>query len=103
MIQIWYALLKLILKIIFSAVTLPSLKELIVQEDDTSFNSQRWLLLQWLLGVNEEKISEIRTSTQSKFIRVVSLTLEYLLSVRKKCLHSKHKLFEMNQFGYIFF
>lgn len=84
------------------AVTLPSLKELIVQEDESSFDSQRWFLLQWLLGVDEEKISKIRTSTDSKFIRVVSLTLEFLLSVRKKYLHKKHKLFETNQFGLLY-
>lgn len=84
------------------AVTLPSLKELIVQEDESSFDSQRWFLLQWLLGVDEEKISKIRTSTDSKFIRVVSLTLEFLLSVRKKYLHKKHKLFETNQFGHFY-
>lgn len=62
-------------------VALPSLKDLIVQEDDTSFDLNRWLLLHWLLGVDENEISKIRASGDSKFIRVATLTVMFLLSV----------------------
>lgn len=62
-------------------MALPSLKDLIVQEDDPTFGSERWMLLQWLLGVDEDEISEIRASEGSNFIRVASLTVKFLLSV----------------------
>lgn len=66
-------------------MVLPTLKGLIVQEDDTSFDSDRWILLQWLLGVDENEISAIKESADSKFIRVVTLTVKFLLLVSVIC------------------
>lgn len=62
-------------------MALPSLKDLIVQEDDMTFSSERLMLLQWLLGVNGDEISKIRASAGSNFIRVATLTVKFLLLV----------------------
>lgn len=69
-------------------MVLPTLKDIIVQEDDTSFDMDRWFLLQWLLDVDENEISAIKESADSKFIRVVTLTVKFLLLVSVIC-HKK--------------
>lgn len=55
--------------------------DLIVYENDTTFGSEKWKLLQWLLGVDEDGIWEMRASAHSNFIRVATLTVKFLLSV----------------------
>ncbi|XP_055326141.1 uncharacterized protein LOC129579977 [Sitodiplosis mosellana] len=64
--------------IIYPTMPLPSLKELLVEEDNMRFDNSRWSLFKWLIGLNEESISDIRSSNDSKFIRIVSLTLTFL-------------------------
>ncbi|XP_031628705.1 uncharacterized protein LOC116344351 [Contarinia nasturtii] len=65
----------------YPPMQLPSLEDLIVNENDARFNDQRWTLLQWLLDLEEETILQIRDELPvkcSKLIRVVLLTLKFL-------------------------
>ncbi|XP_055304272.1 uncharacterized protein LOC129569461 [Sitodiplosis mosellana] len=62
----------------YPTLALPSLQELLIAEQDKSFDQFRWALLQWLLDLSEETISKINGS--KKQLRVVLLTLNFLLS-----------------------
>lgn len=64
-------------------MTLPSVVDLIAKEDDHSVAESRWGLMMWLLNIDKDSLSKIRTSADSKYIRVVNLTLQFLSSVRK--------------------
>lgn len=66
-----------------SSLSFPSVKELIVDENDEQFTDLRWSLFQWLINSDAETISKIRTSSDSKYIRIVRFTLKLLLSVSK--------------------
>lgn len=76
--------MKNFIEIIFT-VALPSLKNLMMQDTVSIYNPYKWSLLQWLLGVSDDVISEFRTSANSKFIRVVNLTLKFLITVSLFC------------------
>lgn len=74
----------------------------IVEEEIASFDESRWLLLGWLLELNEETISYFRESKDVKYIRAVLLTLMFLLKVnlilKKMFYYSKHVLIENLKF-----
>ncbi|XP_031619086.1 uncharacterized protein LOC116338142 isoform X2 [Contarinia nasturtii] len=63
--------------IIYPSMPLPSLVNLIIDEDNKSFNESRWCLLQNLLDLDEETISKINNA--KKQLRIVLYTLKFLL------------------------
>ncbi|XP_055304268.1 uncharacterized protein LOC129569458 [Sitodiplosis mosellana] len=65
-------------KIIYPPMPLPSLENLIMREDVSSFDESRWSLFGWILELNEECISAIKSSIDSKYIRAVLFTLRLL-------------------------
>ena len=61
-------------------MTFTSHDDLLVEEDVT-FENSRWELFQWLIGLEDiEIIKQIETN----FLRMVSWTLAFLLSVGQK-------------------
>lgn len=66
-------------------MNLPTLQQLIIQEDDESFANERWALFQWMLDLDEETFANIKHNPEmadNKFMRIVLYTLLFLLSVR---------------------
>lgn len=63
----------------------PSLKQLIIQEEDSSFDDSRWFYFGWLLGFDNRFIIKVRSQFYSKFMRIVSYTLKFLVMVRAQC------------------
>lgn len=68
-------------------VELPSLQELLVDENNKRFDNSRWSLFFWLIGLDE--ISHATSPDSSKFLRIVLLTLTYLQYVCKETLTSQ--------------
>ncbi|XP_055326137.1 uncharacterized protein LOC129579973 [Sitodiplosis mosellana] len=64
----------------YPTMALPSLKELLIEEEDKSFDLSRLSLLMWLLDLSEETMSKINSS--KKQMRIVLLTLNLLLTHR---------------------
>lgn len=60
-------------------VHLPNLVDLIVKENDKSFNVTRWSLFQWLIGLDDKTISKINDAP--KHLQIVLMTLMFLLAV----------------------
>ncbi|XP_055326138.1 uncharacterized protein LOC129579974 [Sitodiplosis mosellana] len=66
--------------IIYPALALPTLNDLIIEEDNQQFAEPRWSLLQWLLDLDGKDITSIKKACDSKYIRIVLITLKFLLS-----------------------
>ncbi|XP_055326140.1 uncharacterized protein LOC129579976 isoform X2 [Sitodiplosis mosellana] len=66
------------MEIIYPPMQMPSLIELIVEEDCKSVDWCRWYLLRWLLDVPKAPITKIETSQSSKYMRIATLTLDFL-------------------------
>lgn len=60
---------------------LPSIHELLIEEQDKSFDQSRWRALDWILGLDEKTIPKIDDSTSKKELRIVLMTLKFLLFV----------------------
>lgn len=62
-------------------MTLPSLNQMIIEYKDTFTDGYRWGLFAWLLGFDNEFISKVRNSFETKFMRIVQYTLKFLVLV----------------------
>ena len=60
---------------------LPSIHELLIEEQDKSFDQFRWRVLEWALGLDEETTRKINDSTSKEELRIVLMTLKFLLFV----------------------
>lgn len=67
---------------------MPTLNQLILDENDVTFDDARFSLLIWLLDTDEEVITQFKTSKQSKYIRIVRLTLNLLTTVCINFIHN---------------
>lgn len=81
---------------------LPSLIDLIVNEDDRTFDESRWSILHWLLfRMDQAPISEMRKSNNSKYIRIASLTLDFLKHVSRIFFFCNHIYFDQVISGFL--
>ncbi|XP_031619155.1 uncharacterized protein LOC116338187 [Contarinia nasturtii] len=68
--------------ILYPTMELSPVENLICNENDPTFDEERWSLLRWLLSLNKDIVAKIMTSDETKFIKIVSLTTEFLLKHR---------------------
>lgn len=62
-------------------VGLSSTQQIIMDESNKEFDEARWSLFKWILDFDIETISNIKASNDSKYLRIVQFTLNFLLSV----------------------
>lgn len=60
---------------------LPGIHDLLIEEQDKSFDPFRWRTLEWVLGLDEETMAKINGSSSKKELRIVLMTLKFLLFV----------------------
>lgn len=60
---------------------MPSLKQLIVEENKVEFAEDRWKLLEWALNLDKGFLNALRNLHDAKDYRVVLIALKFLLLV----------------------
>lgn len=63
---------------------LPSSYELIANPEDNDYDEYRWSLLAWVLIFDYDLISKIRQINQPNNIKVVIISLQFLLQVNSE-------------------
>lgn len=57
------------------------LQNLIIDESNRAYDEDRWRLLQWILGIQDAFLSNVRNLPNDKNIRIVQIVLHFLLEV----------------------